>query len=173
MGCKTPAPGKGKLQLSQKTGAPSKSKLSWKWNKGQATSLMSDLGNPVTTTSYRLCVYGGTGTLIMNLAVPAGGMCSGKPCWKATHTGFKYKDKLGTSNGVTALNLQSGVDGKAKIGAKGKGMNLLVPPLPLNQTTAVHVQLINSTTATCWDAHYSAPAGSKVGDTQKWKDNND
>ena len=173
VGCKAPAPSRGLLSLSKNATDPTKSKMTWKWNRGQATSLITDLGSPTTTTDYRLCVYDDTGSLIMNLSVPAGGTCSGKPCWKATRSGFKYKDKLGTSNGVTALNLQSGVDGKAKILAKGKGTSLSVPTLPLDQTTPVHVQLINSTTPACWDASYSTPAKSRPGDTSKWNDSND
>lgn len=144
----------------------------WKWNKGQATSVARDLGDPTMTTEYRLCIYDGTGSLKMDLAVPAGGTCSGKPCWKQTQKGFKYKDKLGTSAGVTGLTLQAGVDGKAKIGATGKGVNLIVPMLPLNQTNPVRVQLINSTTTACWEASYLGPPTSRPGDT-KWKDKND
>lgn len=173
-GCLVPAPAKGVFALSKKAGEPTKSKMGWKWNKGTDTNI-ADFGNPATgSTNYRLCVYDGTGTLIMQPSIPAGGMCSGKPCWKTTTKGFKYKDKLGTSNGVTGLSLSMNTaPGKAKIGVQGKGMNLLIPTLPLDQTTPVQVQLINSTTSVCWGASYSNPPGSRPADTLKWKDKND
>ena len=126
------------------------------------------------TTDYRLCIYNGAGTLILNLSAPAGGMCGTKPCWKATRTGFKYKNKTPVPlNSLTALTLASGPDGKAKVGASSKGTTLTIPGLPLNQTTPVRAQLINSFNSTCFESIYSAPANSRPGDTLKWKDKND
>lgn len=148
--------------------------MTWKWNKG-ADPDSSDFGHPTTTTDYRLCVYDGTGGLIMNLAAPAGGTCSrGKPCWKETRSGFTYKNNMAALNELTALTLKSGAPGKAKVAAKAGGMSLTVPPLPLAQAPgSVRVQLINSTTAACWEASFSAPAASKPDDMSKWKDTND
>ena len=84
---------------------------------------------------------------------------AGKPCWRATSSGFKYRDREvgpgGLRNGFQ-LVLKAGGDGQAKIGAVGKGQTPIVPALPIAQP--VTVQLVNSDAAVCWDAVYSVPA---------------
>ena len=176
-GCKTGLTGKGSFSLSKKAGDPAKSMLGWKWSKGDATT-MADLGVPTTTTAYRLCVYDGSNTKIMDLLAPAGGTCdNGKPCWKTAGTkGFNYKRKDGQLNGITGIILRSNTTpGKAKVSVKGKGSYLSVPTLlPLTQApNPVQVLLINSSTSACWIASYSSPPTSKAGDMLKWKDKND
>jgi hypothetical protein len=173
-GCKAPTPQKGILLISKKTGDPTKSKLVWRWNKG-AQTFPADLGNPLTTTNYRLCIYDGTDSLIMQLAAPAGGTCGTKPCWRATNTGFVYKNKAGSATGLTVLRLKAGDAEKAKVLVKGKGSNVSVPAtLPLTQTpNPVRAQLVNSTTSVCWEASYSSPPVNRQPNSQKWKDKND
>jgi len=51
------------------------------WTHGAATS-QSDFGDPVTTTSYAVCLYDAPSSLFLGLRVPAGGMCGAAPCWK-------------------------------------------------------------------------------------------
>ncbi len=177
--CKTAAPGKGSLALSQQ---PGKNKMGWKWSKGAATT-GDDLGNPVAgkdgkpPTTYSLCVYDGTDALIMTLNIPGGTTCNGKPCWKATRAGFAYKSKDGLlSNGVTslAISLGSGLDGTAKIGLKAGGYNYSPAfNLPLLQTpNPVRVELINDASDACWSASYSTPPADITSST-KWKSKND
>src|SRR5262245_59796861 len=55
--------------------------LRWSWTHGAATS-QSDFGDPVTTTSYAVCLYDAPSGLFLGLRVPAGGMCGAAPCWK-------------------------------------------------------------------------------------------
>jgi len=171
--CKTPIPQKGsKVGLSTKAGDTSKNQFAWAW-KGEGVTL-SELGLPTGGANYRVCVYDGTNDLILNLPVPASGTCNGKPCWKATKTGFVYKNKLGTVEGLRALALKSGPDGKASVKLKAKGSGLDLPELPLMQAPqAVRVLVINSETETCWIADFTAPPLSKAGNTTKWKDKND
>lgn len=174
--CLTGAPGKGSLQVTRKEGDASKSKLAWKWNRG-AETLPVDLGDPLATTSYRLCLYDGNGDLERSYAVPAGGDCSGKPCWKRSgkdpKVGYRYKDKLGSSDGVVAFSIKAGLDGKAKIGLQANGGNLSLPAIPLLQSpNAYTALLIQSDSSACWAASFSAPAKSETG-TTKWKDAND
>jgi hypothetical protein len=171
-GCKVPTPLRGSLALYKPTD-PNKSKLRWKWLQGNDTQF-SELGSPIATTDYRLCIYDGAGTLIMNLAAPAGGICGTRPCWKATLTRYVYVNKAGTPNGLRRLLLQSGPAGKARIVANARGLHLNLPTLPLTQApNPVRAQLINSTTPACWEASFSAPAQSAVGGTLKWRDHND
>jgi len=171
-GCKVPTTDKGSFGLRQKPGDLTKSTMSWGWAKGAAT-MIGDFGTPTLTTDYRLCVYDGADVLIMNMLAPAGGVCDGKPCWKATRLGFRYKNKAALPNGIRTISLASGIAGKARITIRGKGSSLMIPTLPLVQTpNPVRVMLINDETSACWIASYSAPPKSRPG-TEKWKDKND
>jgi hypothetical protein len=132
---------------------------------------MAELGAPLTSTAYAVCVYDGTGALIVNLLAPAGGTCSGKPCWKVTSNSIQYKDKLASSNGLKSIKIKSGAAGKTLAKVQAKTANFAMPTLPLNQTSPVKVQLINNTNSSCWEAKYTAPpTTSKPG---KWQDKND
>ena len=90
---------------------------------------------------------------------PGGGLCDGRPCWKETGSGFKYRNRDVTPAGrrnSLQIALKAGAAGKAKIAVTGKGgVNPAVPLLPLLQP--VTVQLVNDV-GTCWGAVYSAPA---------------
>jgi len=171
VGCKTATLGKGALALSRKIGDPAKNAVAWTW-KGQAT-LLSEFGTPTTTTSYRLCAYDGADAVLLDLPVPAGGPCGTKPCWNATSKSFGYKNKLGTSGGVTTLTLRAGADGKAALVLKAKGASLVLPTLPLVQTPdPVRVLLVNEASSTCWTAAYGAPPKGPSS-TVKWRVKND
>jgi photosystem II stability/assembly factor-like uncharacterized protein len=156
-GCRTPAVGqKGLLLLKDQTN-DSKDKLIWKWIKGSQTSKVPDFGTPTTTTDYQICIYDGTNTLILSALAPAGGLCnvsSPTACWADKPTGFKYKDKDLTPDGLQQILLKEGIAAKAKIIVKGKGVNLQMPSMPLIQP--VTVQLKNSA-GVCWEGVYSAP----------------
>src|SRR5262249_2030884 len=100
--------------------------------------------NPVSgSTTYKVCVYDGANQLRGEYTVDrAGALCSGKPCWSAVKdTGFKYSDKLGTSDGITKITPKSGDAGKGKVVVKGKNQS---SPLPLG----VAALLQNETSAT-------------------------
>jgi hypothetical protein len=116
-----------------------------------------DFGAPTTTTGYALCVYEGGPGLALTAGALAGGTCkNGKPCWKASGTkGFKYGDADLTPQGAQKLTLQSGVDGKAKIGFAGKGPLLHMPALD-TLTFPLVVQL-QGTHDECWAATYMSP----------------
>jgi hypothetical protein len=149
--------GKASIQLQNKT-PDSKDQLKWKWLAGERTTV-ADYGNPITSMSYQLCVYDTTGLRIRSTA-PAGGTCAGKPCWKATgQSGFKYKDKELTPNGMSQLQLKEGADGKAKILLSARGAALAMPnPATLGQPVTVQIQ---NTSGLCWEAVYSAPPTSQ------------
>lgn len=169
--CKTATAGKGALALGRKIGDPAKNVLAWTW-KGEETSL-AELGDPTAATAYRFCLYdGGTGVLL-DLLAPAGGTCGTKPCWKASSKGFGYKNKLGTSAGLTEIALKSGTAGKAALKVKAKGASLSMPALPLIQTpNPVRAVLTNEASGVCWTALFSAPP-KDPSSTVKWKVKND
>jgi hypothetical protein len=154
-GCRTPAvAGKSTLALKDKSD-DAKDTFAWTWAKGSVTA-RSEFGDPTTTAFYDLCVYDGTGLLVMTASVPPGGICGKKACWKPTKRGFTYANKALAPDGVQQLVLSDGaVAGKAKIVAKGKGLNVDMPTLPL--AAPVRVQLKN-TAGVCWEAEYSTPS---------------
>jgi hypothetical protein len=154
-GCRHPiVAGKATLQVTDKS-PDTKDRLQWKWQKGTATAV-ADFGDPTTATGYGLCVYDGTGALLSQAAIPAGGTCNAKsprPCWRASRSGFRYVDRDLTPAGVQQLTLRAGVAGKAQIGLKARGPLLATPDLPVT-TLPIRVQL-TSTTGQCWEATYS------------------
>lgn len=168
LGCRqVSSPGKGRLLLKNKP-EDKKDKLIWKWLKG-AISPKADFGDPLVDENYLLCLYDGGGLRASSLA-PAGGLCSGKPCWKEKTKGFQYKDKDLTPDGVNLLKLGAGVEvGKAKIFVKGKGANLQLPDLS-TLTTPVIVQLVNNA-GICWETVFSAPFQRQ--DAESFKDKSD
>lgn len=147
-GCRAPAvPGKGQLVIKDKTGTKS-DRLQWKWANGSATT-KADFGSPATTTDYALCVYDGSGAVVERALAAAGATCDGRPCWRETAHGWKYRDRS-----ALQMSLAEGTTGKAKIAVATKGRP--VPALPLAEPA--RVQLVNGTGA-CWEASYGAPAG--------------
>jgi murein DD-endopeptidase MepM/ murein hydrolase activator NlpD len=156
-GCRTPAATLKALLLLKDKSPDDKDLLIWKWIKGSVTS-KADFGNPVTTTSYRLCIYDSVSTVLHDSAIPAGGLCnaaSPKACWQDKPTGYKYNDKDLTPDGIQKLILKEGLEaGKAKIILKGKGLNLDDPAIPVSQP--VTVQLLNNA-GSCWQATYNPP----------------
>lgn len=78
---------------------------------GGPSLLQSDFGNPEAgSTVYDVCLFDDQGELITSLTVDrAGASCAGKPCWKAKKdTGWQYKDKDASSDGVTKMKLFGG-----------------------------------------------------------------
>jgi hypothetical protein len=154
-GCRQPiVSGKAQLQLRDKS-PDTKDRLQWKWMKGAVTTT-AELGDPTTTTSYRLCIYDGNESLISTADIPAGGSCNAanpRPCWRAFGRGFRYVDRDYTPDGIQQLVLKAGPTGKAQIVLKGRGTDLDMPPLPISDLP-IRVQLVNSVGG-CWEATYS------------------
>lgn len=152
--CRTPVVGaKAFLAITDKT-PDDKDQLQWKWSAGSAT-LKNDFGDPVNSDDYALCIYDGTG-LRATLTAPAGDTCATKPCWADKPKGYQYKDKEASPSGITQLQLSEGLDGKAKIQVKGKGLDL--PDLDLSMLTSpLTVQLKRVGGGICFGATYSAP----------------
>jgi len=152
VGCRNPVES-GKALIILKDMEPNtKDRLIWKWLKGQATT-KAEFGDPLTTDTYALCIYDGSG-LILSAAAPAGGLCArSKACWAEQRSGYRYKDADLTPDGLLVVKLKEGLtDGKAKIIVKGKGANLGMPSLP-DLTLPLTVQLQGSHDE-CWEAKY-------------------
>ncbi len=157
VGCHQPIAHKKSLFVLGDNPKDKNDRLAWTWNKGSATP-KSEFGSPLTDTEYTLCVYDGAAASqpVLRATIPAGGQCGKKPCWKAYKLGFKYRgNKAHTPDGIAALVLKSGIDGKARLALTGRGVPLAMPSLPSLQSP-VTVQLINSAGG-CWQAVFSAP----------------
>jgi len=161
-GCRQPTlPGKGLLSVKEKSPSTG-DRVIWKWLKGEATTL-AELGDPLTRTSFALCVYepgGLASTLLLEAAVHGGGSCGGQPCWKALPTGYRYVEKKGLYGGVAKIVLAEGSDGAAKVIVKAKGRRIaealgMPSPLGLPTSPPVTVQLVASN-GTCFSATYDA-----------------
>jgi hypothetical protein len=162
----------GKLSVKDKEGT-AKDQVKFGWKKNLVELSTPSLGDPLTDTGYTLCVYdyaADVPALRISARVGPGGTCGTKPCWKANGplTAFKYGDKTGASEGITKVQLKSGVAGKAKAAVQAKGGSLVLPPPAtlekfFNQDTLVRAQLFNSL-GTCVEATYSAASSKqKVG----------
>lgn len=153
-GCRAPTAARAsRLTLKRSTTNPAAATLAWRWGRGQATTV-GELGDPLATTSYHLCLYdaqGGTPSLVQSIDLAPGGTCNGKPCWKASGTTRTWASKSGP---LTKLVVKAGAAGIPKITASGKGAALGVPALPLAKEPAVRLQLANSA-GTCFEAVFS------------------
>jgi hypothetical protein len=148
--CRSPRTRSALLDLRDAT-PDARDQLLWRWSRG--TSTMMDFGDPRASTSYAICIYDGGSNLVSSACAPAGGVCARRPCWKSRGlSGFAYRDKNRTPNGLDRIALRVGA-GNAKIVVKGRGANLAMPPLPL--AAPVKVQLRN-TDGVCWEASYSS-----------------
>ena len=157
--CKVPTvPLKASLQLKKGT-VEAADGLTWKWIKGAETE-KGEFGSPTTSDDYALCLFKPTGDLAFKADIPAGGTCGGtKPCWKVLDVkGFSYKDADRTPNGIDRLVLKAGLDGKAKVTLKGKGLDLPAIPIPLQLPATVQVQ---AASGACWQATYTADGASR------------
>src|SRR5262249_56706331 len=136
---------------------PGRVSLAW-GGEGPRAVPSGALGDPLTKPGFALCLYDTAGRRLA-AAVPAGGSCVGKPCWKASHGGFKYSNPALTPDGLKTMALKPGLAGKARIVAKGRGQTLALPSLPL--AVPVTVELVSAGTR-CWSAHYTEALTSTV-----------
>lgn len=166
-GCSVPVGFKRRLRISAK-----KDVITWRWRSNGDIPL-ADFGNPVTTSSYSLCIYTGvTPTFLVELHAPEDGNCGngGKPCWKArSNKGFRYRDPLKANDGISRIALRTKPAALADLVFRARGPNVPIPTLPL--TEPVLAQLVRSDGPQCWESHYSAPALRNTADV--YKDKND
>ena len=157
--CKVPTqPGKAQLLLRDFT-PDSKDQVGFKWTRGQATTF-AELGNPLTTDDYALCLFDGAGGLLLKMTAPAGGTCGSRPCWKqigrVPPKGFKYKDRDGLPDDLDGITIRAGGAGAAKLTLKGKGDNVPLPPLGPTLVLPLKAQL-QSENGQCFEGTFSTP----------------
>jgi hypothetical protein len=112
---------------------------------------LPDLGDPVNSTTYTLRILD-DGVEILTMTVPPG------PNWRAFGAkGFKYTDSHKTFDGVFRIVLKLVKNNELKIVWRAKGANLLMPPLPLNQSVGITVRMENSL-GEVWQLVYGPPS---------------
>ncbi len=127
-------------------------KLSIRFNRGQSATF-AELANPTATAEYRLCLYAG-GSLALGADVPAGGTCSGKPCWAVQPTkGFKFKDKTAENDGILTIRAKASLKDRTSIQAKGRGAALTDLSLPLAEPVVAEMHNVES--GLCFTTSYS------------------
>jgi cysteine-rich repeat protein len=126
-------------------------RVAWTW-RGTAGTSAADFGTPTTATSYALCVWDDTTASQPRLviAMPAGGSCGEKPCWKQRATGFSYLDRDGTPDGALKATLAASANGAAKIVFRARGEHLTLPAVPPSPTATV--ELRSTTSDVCWES---------------------
>jgi hypothetical protein len=165
--CRTPFSGGKALALVKDRSDDATDRFIWKWIPGALTT-KPEFGDLLADEDYALCVYDGA-TLVFSGRANSGGSCGGRPCWKDSATGYRFKNKTLSPDGTLLVLLKAGADGAAKIVFKGKGANLALPTLPL--TGPVTVQLQQASGGVCWGAAYGAPF--LVNDGTSFKDKSD
>ena len=147
-GCALPIEsGKASFRLDDKT-SDNRDKLKWRWRKGTTTK--AAFGDPLEDTDFELCVYdevADTPQLILHETIPAG------EGWRENRRGFRYADRKLARSSIKTASLKNGLDGKASISIDGRGGQLPMPNLPLQQDQRVTVRLLNGNS--CWEAHYT------------------
>jgi hypothetical protein len=156
-GCKQTTLGRSKLIVKDDPGNIAKNRLQWSWSKGAATTF-AELGDPLATTRYALCVWdgrAGSPELVASAEIPPGSR------WTTNGTSrLGYKDTHALQDGVSVIKLRAAPDGKASASLQGKGVFLDVPD-PATPATrfeanpAVTVQLVSSA-GTCWQSTFAA-----------------
>jgi hypothetical protein len=151
--CRAPSP-RGASLTFQNDADPAHDSVSWRWKAGSGTA-KDDFGTPLTSTDFGLCVYE-PGGLVWSAHAPAGGVCGSGSCWRDLASGFGYRDRERTPDGVAKLDLKAGRSGRGNLRLRGRGANLSLPGRGL--ALPVTVRLILSDGGACWEAVYSSPS---------------
>jgi cysteine-rich repeat protein len=157
-----------KLQIKNATVAK-RDKLAWQWNAGDGF-LPAEIGTPQLVTGYTLCVYDTTATT-SSLGASID-IAPSEELWTSKDPSvFQYKDKLGSSDGVTKVQIRAGEAGETKVKVGAAGANLALPaPIGASyfrQDPSVVVQLINGANR-CWTSQFT-PIQTKTNDAATFK----
>ena len=108
-----------------------------------------------------ICVYDASASAQPLLAstMVSGGACAGRPCWRRAGTaGYRFKNRLGTPQGIRALKLGASRGGELKLALSAKGPDVAVPPLALMPPVRVQLQMTDEHTTVCWEAVFPTAA---------------
>ena len=133
---------------------PDRDSFSWTWKGGLPVAL-SDFGAPTSATDMSLCVYDKEG-LKMSSTIPAGESCQGDGCWRMRRSGWSYRDPMHANDGIHRVQLKPGDSSKASIKITGRGEDLGMSTLDIENHVTVRLKRDDGTG--CWESHYHFPA---------------
>jgi hypothetical protein len=117
-----------------------------KW-RGEADATAA-LGDPVTSTSYELCVTDALGRRFAAVSLPSGGRCLGRPCWtRLRDQAYRYTDTNGLRGGIIRAVVRRSRGGRVFIAIAGRGRRLNAPALPVALPVVVR---LSASTGMCW-----------------------
>jgi hypothetical protein len=77
-------------------------------------------------------------------------------CWGTRRIpGYKFTSKAGTPNGVIAAKLRAGVQDKAQVQVKAKGINVPLPALQLTLPVTVQLLIGDANGTNCWQSTFT------------------
>lgn len=155
-GCTAALPGTSAVTVKNNAKDP-RDVLRWTW-KGSGPLSPSDVGRPLSGTSYTICLIDfrdSAPTLLLSSSTPADGLCDGTPCWTLGRRGFRYADRARTADGLARILLHPTLTRKGRIALKGRGGDLDLPTFPL--VPPVIVRLLRSDGPQCWEATFPRP----------------
>jgi hypothetical protein len=167
-GCRTP-----RLSLLKLSATSARASLRWQW-RSDAASDSGDFADPVQATDYALCIYdrtSGSPALAVRAVAVGGSTCGSRPCWKATSSGFAYRDPTRTADGLVTITLRSRTTTKLIVTASGPQLAMPTPvgaSQMLAQDPDITVQLLTSDGGPCWEAVY--PALASLNTATRFKD---
>jgi uncharacterized delta-60 repeat protein len=133
-------------------------RLRWTWLRTSPVDAAS-FGDPTDATDVTVCIVNPASESdppLVELTVPAAGICNGAPCWKATPRGFRFKDAAATQDGVSVLRLASSADG-SRINVKAKNVRGVSDlPVPLR------VRLVRHDAPACFEADLAPVPGTAL-----------
>lgn len=132
-------------------------KLLFRWLKGQATTTL-DIADPTSLTgpSTALCIYtGAAGTLFSEQIVPPGAMW--QHGFDDGNDRYLFKDPAASADGLRWMLLRAGGTGRARIMARGRGVNTPDFTLPFTDFPLV-VQVHQSDGPPCWGTTFTSAA---------------
>jgi hypothetical protein len=150
-------PVKAKLQVKDNLSNDRGDRLKLDWKGGPV--LLGDLGDPLATTRYELCVYDDSGIETAIGVDPGAG-------WNflgsaTAPKGYKYKDRLALQQGASQITLKASSLDKAKLKFVAKGVELPdgILPFEANVTAQLHAD------GMCWEAEFGPAETRRSDDT--------
>jgi 6-phosphogluconolactonase (cycloisomerase 2 family) len=145
------------FKIKKKPSSPSASTMSWKWKKGEATTV-ADFGDPSSDTTYTMTVSDASGEKF-SLEIPRGEVFPEANPWLALSDGYRFLEKSRTHSGAYKVVLKEGEDGRSAVSSLHKGENLTAElPADLTFQAPVTVRLRNNDPANqgiCWESKMS------------------
>jgi hypothetical protein len=113
----------------------------------------------VADTSYALCLYSGSGTLLFSAGALGAEQCPSGPCWCAAGRGFQYRDKAAEADGISKLKLSKTAAGKGRLSLGAIGVpgddHLRLPALPIQGPLTAQLQ---ASSGQCWQTVHAVPS---------------